>query len=114
MDDCIFCKIIKGEIPSTKVYEDDMCLAFRDISPQAPQHAVIIPKEHIVSANDINEKNSAVISHIFEKLPEIARLLGISESGYRLVNNCGQDGGQTVGHLHFHLLGGRMLGWPPG
>lgn len=114
MDDCIFCKIIKGEIPSTKIYEDDLCLAFRDISPQAPQHAVIIPKEHIASANEINEKNSAVISHIFEKLPEIARLLGISESGYRLVNNCGQDGGQTVGHLHFHLLGGRMLGWPPG
>lgn len=114
MDDCIFCKIIKGEIPSEKVYEDDICLAFRDIAPQAPQHAVIIPKEHIPSANDITEKNSALIAHIFEKMPEITKALGIYESGYRIVNNCGKDGAQTVGHLHFHLLGGRLLGWPPG
>lgn len=112
--DCIFCKIINGEIPSAKVYEDDMCLAFLDISPQAPKHAVIIPKEHIKSANEINEKNSAAVAHIFEKLPEIAKELGIYESGYRLVNNCGKDGNQTVEHLHFHLLGGRLLGWPPG
>lgn len=112
--DCIFCKIISGEIPSTKIYEDEVCLAFLDISPQAPQHAVIVPKEHIASANEINGENSAAISHIFEKIPEITQNLGISETGYRVVNNCGEHGGQTVGHLHFHLLGGRLLGWPPG
>ncbi len=112
--DCIFCKIVNGEIPSTKIYEDDICLAFADIDPQAPKHAVIVPKEHIVSANDITKENSAVIAHIFESVPEIAEKLGIDESGYRIVNNCGADGGQTVGHLHFHLLGGRLLGWPPG
>lgn len=114
MEDCLFCKIVKGEIPSEKVYEDDICLAFRDIAPQAPQHVVIVPKEHIASANDITGKNSAAIAHIFEKIPEITKTLGISGTGYRIVNNCGENGGQTVGHLHFHLLGGRLLGWPPG
>jgi len=112
--DCLFCKIINGEIPSTKVYEDDMCLAFLDISPQAPKHAVVVPKCHISGTNEINSENSKYIAHIFECMPEIAKKLGIDEKGYRVVNNCGEDGGQTVGHLHFHVLGGRMLGWPPG
>ena len=114
MQDCLFCKIIAGDIPSTKVYEDDMMLAFRDIDPQAPEHIVIVPKCHIASANDINETNVKYVSHIWEKIPEIAKTLGIDEKGYRVVNNCGKDGGQTVGHLHFHLMGGREFGWPAG
>lgn len=111
---CIFCKIIAGEIPSSKVYEDDKILAFNDIEPQAPVHIIIIPKEHISSANEINEKNAEVIAHIFTKIPEIAKQAGVAESGYRVVNNCGKDGGQTVEHIHFHLTGGREFGWPAG
>ena len=114
MQDCLFCKIIAGDIPSTKVYEDDMMLAFRDIDPQAPEHIVIVPKCHITSANDINETNVKYVSHIWEKIPEIAKTLGIDEKGYRVVNNCGKDGGQTVAHLHFHHMGGREFGWPAG
>lgn len=109
MEDCIFCKIIKGEIPSKKVYEDDKILAFHDISPMAPTHVVIIPKTHIPSANALTEENSDVISHIYVTAAKIAKDLGISESGYRIVNNCGADGGQTVFHIHFHLLGGKKL-----
>lgn len=112
--DCLFCKIINGEIPSDKVYEDDLVYAFRDISPAAPTHVLIIPKTHIASANEITEENAAVVSHIFCVAGKLAKELGIADSGYRIVNNCGKDGGQTVGHLHFHLLGGRNLGWPPG
>lgn len=112
--DCLFCKIIAGEIPSTKVYEDDMILAFRDIDPQAPEHIVIVPKEHIASANEITSENSNYVAHIFEKIAEIAKQLGIDANGYRVVNNCGKDGGQTVGHLHFHLMGGREFAWPAG
>ena len=111
---CIFCKIIKGEIPSTKVFEDDTVLAFRDIEPQAPEHIIIIPKEHITSMNEITEENSSIIAHIFEVIPKIANDLGIAASGYRVVSNCGQDGGQTVEHIHFHLTGGRQFGWPAG
>ena len=111
---CIFCKIAAGEIPSTKVYEDDLILAFNDIEPQAPVHVIIIPKEHIESANDITPQNSKVIAHIFETFPKLAKELGISESGYRVINNCGSDGGQTVPHIHFHLTGGRQFGWPAG
>jgi histidine triad (HIT) family protein len=111
---CLFCDIVKGDIPSTKVYEDDLILAFRDIDPKAPEHIVIVPKEHIASANEINADNSKVIAHIFETVPTITKELGVSERGYRIVNNCGEEGGQTVGHIHFHLLGGRNLGWPPG
>jgi histidine triad (HIT) family protein len=114
MADCLFCKIIAGEIPSTKVYEDDYVLAFRDIEPQAPQHIIIIPKAHIASANEITAENSSLIGKIFEVASKIAKELGFSENGYRIVNNCGEDGGQTVGHIHFHLLGGRNLQWPPG
>jgi histidine triad (HIT) family protein len=112
--DCIFCKIIKGEIPSTKVYEDDKVLAFKDITPAAPVHILIIPKEHIPSATAVNSENSHVVGHIFEVAQRIAVEMGISETGFRVVNNCGEDGGQTVNHLHFHLLGGRSMQWPPG
>ena len=111
--DCIFCKIAKGEIPSKKAYEDDSVLAFYDLEPQAPVHILIIPKEHISSCAEITEKNSAVISHIFEVASKLGKELGL-DKGYRIVNNCGEDGGQTVGHLHFHVLGGRLLAWPPG
>ena len=112
--DCLFCKIINGDIPSDKVYEDELVCAFRDISPAAPVHVLIIPKAHISSANEITDENASVVSHIFCVAGKLAKQLGISENGYRIVNNCGKDGGQTVGHLHFHLLGGRNLGWPPG
>ena len=111
--DCIFCKIANGTIPSTKVYEDELTLAFRDLDPQAPTHVLIIPKEHIASANEITEENAAVVAHIFTVAKKIAAQEGL-ENGYRIVNNCGEDGGQTVKHLHFHLLGGRSMKWPPG
>lgn len=114
MSDCVFCKIVSGEIPSTKVYEDDKVLAFKDINPEAPVHIVIIPKNHIESLNSIKEEDINIISHILITAKNLAKDLGISEKGYRLVNNCGKDGGQTVNHLHFHLLGGRLLQWPPG
>ena len=111
--DCIFCKIANGTIPSTKVYEDELILAFRDLDPQAPTHVLIIPKEHIASANEITEENAAVVAHIFTVAKKIAAQEGL-ENGYRIVNNCGEDGGQTVKHMHFHLLGGRSMKWPPG
>ena len=104
--DCLFCKIINGEIPSSKVYEDDTVFAFRDIEPQAPTHILIIPKQHIKSAAEIDESNSAVISHIFEVAAKIAKQEGLDD-GFRIVNNCGDIAGQTVKHLHFHLMGGR-------
>lgn len=112
--DCLFCKIINGEIPSKKVYEDEKVYAFHDISPAAPVHVLIIPKTHIPSANALTEENAAVVGHIFAVAAKLAADLGIAEGGYRIVNNCGEDGGQTVHHLHFHLLGGRSLQWPPG
>lgn len=111
--DCIFCKIANGEIPSNKAYEDDKVLAFYDLEPQAPVHILIIPKEHIASCAEINENNSVVISHIFEVAAKLGKELGL-ENGYRIVNNCGADGGQTVQHLHFHFMGGRQFGWPAG
>ena len=114
MADCLFCKIIEGTIPSTKVYEDENVLAFRDIEPQAPEHIIIIPKSHIASANEITAENSAVIARIYEVAAKLAKELGFADKGYRIVNNCGEDGGQTVGHIHFHLLAGRNLQWPPG
>lgn len=112
--DCLFCKIIAGEIPSAKVYEDDSVYAFRDISPEAPVHVLIVPKTHITSANDLTDENAAVVGHIFAVAAKIAKSEGIADGGYRIVNNCGEDGGQTVKHLHFHMLGGRSLAWPPG
>ncbi len=108
MDSCLFCKIIAGEIPSAKVYEDDQVLAFRDIAPQAPTHILVIPKAHIPSVDGITGENSAVVAHIFEIIPQIARNEGLS-GGYRVVSNCGGDAGQTVPHLHFHILGGKPL-----
>ena len=111
--DCIFCKIASGDIPATKVYEDETVVAFNDLEPQAPTHILIIPKMHIASAEEINEANSAVVAHIFEVAAKIAKEKGLS-NGYRIVNNCGADGGQTVKHLHFHLMGGRQFGWPAG
>ena len=111
--DCIFCKIAAGEIPSTKVYEDDTVVAFNDLDPQAPVHVLIIPKEHIASAAEINESNSAVVAHIFEVAAKTAAEKGLKD-GFRIVNNCGDSAGQSVKHLHFHLMGGRDFGWPAG
>lgn len=112
--DCIFCKIAKGEIPSKKLYEDEKVIAFHDISPEAPIHFLVIPKEHIQSVNELSEENANIISHIFLVINKIVMELNISETGYRIVNNCGKDGGQTVNHMHFHVLGQRKLKWPPG
>lgn len=113
MSDCLFCKIVAGEIPSTKVYEDEFVYAFLDIAPQAPFHAVVIPKEHIGSADEITAQNSILIAKVFEAVAKIAKQENL-ENGYRVVNNCGEDGGQTVHHIHFHLLARRNLAWPPG
>ncbi len=106
--DCLFCKIIAGEIPSSTVYEDDKIKAFKDIAPQAPVHIIVIPKIHVACADEISAENSTYIAYIFEKIPEIARLAGIT-NGYRIINNCGEDGCQSVKHIHFHVLGGKKL-----
>ena len=108
MSDCLFCKIIAGDIPSTKVYEDQLVYAFRDINPQAPVHILVIPKAHLSSVNDVTSENSAVVAHIFETIPQIAAAEGLT-GGYRVVSNCGADACQTVHHLHFHILGGKEL-----
>lgn len=108
MADCIFCKIIAGQIPSSKVYEDDAIYAFRDINPMAPVHVLIVPKEHIPSADGITPENSACVARIFEAIPKIAASEGLTR-GYRVITNCGEDGCQSVLHLHFHLLGGKQL-----
>ena len=109
MADCLFCKIIAGAIPSAKVYEDELVFAFRDIAPQAPTHVLVVPKVHMEDVNAVTAENSAVIAHIFEVIPEIAKAEGLV-NGYRVVSNCGADAGQTVQHLHFHILGGAPLG----
>ena len=106
--DCLFCKIVAGEILSTKVYEDEQVLAFRDIAPMAPTHILVIPKTHIADVNGITEENSSLVAHIFTVIPQIAKAEGL-ENGYRVVSNCGSDAGQTVQHLHFHILGGKQL-----
>ncbi len=106
---CLFCKIIAGDIPSTRVYEDEQILAFRDIAPQAPTHILVVPKNHIADCNDVTAENAAVIAHIFAVIPEIAKAEGLA-NGYRVVSNCGPDAGQTVQHLHFHILGGKVMG----
>ncbi len=111
--DCVFCKIAKGEIPSKKAYEDDKVLAFYDLDPQAPVHILIIPKEHIQSVEDITPQNSAIVAHIFEVAAKLAKENNLTD-GFRVVSNVGRDGGQSVPHLHFHLLGGRSMKWPPG
>lgn len=112
MDSCIFCKIINREIPSDIVYEDDKIIAFKDVNPVAPVHVLIIPKEHIASAMEITEENAPVVAHIFNTAKKIAEIMGIEKSGFRIVNNCGENAGQTVFHMHFHLIGGKTLMWP--
>lgn len=114
MSDCIFCKIVAGEIPSDIVFQDDVCLAFRDINPGAPTHILIIPKEHIATLNDLTPEHESTAGHILLVAKKIAGQLGVDASGYRVVANCNSDGGQVVFHVHFHLLGGRALSWPPG
>lgn len=113
MSDCIFCKIANGEVPSNKVYEDDQIMCFHDADPQAPVHVLIIPKKHIESLDALEEEDRGLIGDIMLKVKDLAKDLGL-ENGYRLVNNCGEDGFQTVKHLHFHLLGRRKMTWPPG
>ena len=108
MEDCVFCKIINRDIPSTRIYEDNRIIAIRDLKPQAPEHILFFPKAHIASADEIDESNSDLIAHIFSVIPEVAAQIGL-KNGYRIVNNCGEDGCQTVRHLHFHLLGGKKL-----
>lgn len=107
--DCLFCKIVQGTIPSRKVYEDDLVVAFHDIQPQAPVHLLVIPKKHIATMNDCEENDSALLGHILMKAQEIAREAGLADNGYRLVNNCGRDAGQIVYHIHWHILGGEKL-----
>ncbi|WP_409341335.1 histidine triad nucleotide-binding protein [Paenibacillus sp. MBLB4367] len=108
--DCIFCKIIEGSIPSKKIYEDDEVLAFHDIQPAAAAHALIIPKKHIATMNDAGEEDWHLIGRVHRAAQIVAKELGVAESGYRLINNCGKDGGQIVFHIHYHLLGGEKLG----
>ncbi len=112
--DCLFCKIASGDIPSKKAYEDELVYAFHDIDPQAPVHILIIPKKHIASADEVTSENSAVVAHIFEVAAKLAKDNGLSANGYRIVTNIGEAGGQTVKHLHFHLMGGRNFTWPAG
>lgn len=112
MSDCLFCKIIAGDIPSKKVYEDDLCYAFYDIDPQAPTHFLVIPKEHISSVSQVNEDNDAVVGHIFTVIAKLAKELKLDS--YRVVSNIGEQAGQSVLHLHFHVLSGRDMTWPPG
>ena len=110
MSDCLFCKLIDGEIPTTKVYEDEQCLAFLDIAPLAPTHFLVVPKQHFASAAEVTEENAAVVAHIFAVAAKLAKEAGL-DKGFRIVTNCGDDAGQTVHHLHFHLLGGKQMGW---
>lgn len=112
MSDCLFCKIAAGEIPSKKVYEDELCYAFYDIDPQAPVHFLVIPKEHIQSVSQVTENNAQVVGHIFSVIAKVAKELGLES--YRVVSNIGAQAGQSVLHLHFHVLAGRDMTWPPG
>ena len=111
---CLFCRIVAGEIPSTRVAEDDTVIAFRDIAPRSPTHVLVLPREHIPSAADLTDADAATVGKIFAMAAEIARSEGIAEGGYRIVTNVGTWGGQSVDHLHFHLMGGRAFTWPPG
>ena len=114
MADCLFCKIIAGEIPATLVYEDDELVAFQDINPQAPTHVLVVPRRHIASLNELTGDDNAIVGAMVARAAALAREAGHAESGYRTVFNCNDDGGQTVFHIHLHLLGGRAMGWPPG
>ena len=113
MDDCLFCKIVRGEIPSKKIFEDELVYVFEDIEPTAPIHYLVIPKEHISKLDEIDESNSAVIAHIYEVISKLAKELNLKD-GFRVVSNCGESAGQSVFHIHFHLLAGREFGWPAG
>ena len=114
MTDCLFCKIRDGEIPGDVVFESDDMLAFRDVNPQAPTHVLIIPKKHISTVNDLEESDEAIMGKLFRTAKLIAQQEGVSEDGYRLVVNCNEKAGQTVFHIHMHLLAGRAMTWPPG
>jgi histidine triad (HIT) family protein len=112
--DCIFCKIVNKEIPAKVVYEDDKVLAFHDINPQAPYHILVIPKKHISTLTDLTEEDKELIGHIYLVINKLAQDLGFAERGFRVVVNCQEEAGQTVFHIHFHVLAGRQMGWPPG
>lgn len=112
MEDCIFCKIIKGEIPSEKIYEDDKIYCFKDINPVTPKHVLIIPKKHIDSLNDVSKEDENLLGYILFKAKDIAKIIGIEDNGYRIITNCGENAGQSVLHMHFHMLGGKTLSWP--
>ncbi|MBC8174423.1 MAG: histidine triad nucleotide-binding protein [Candidatus Marinimicrobia bacterium] len=114
MTDCLFCKIVKKEIPSDIIFETDTLMAFKDINPQAPHHILIIPKNHITTVNDLDERDSELIGELVLAAKDLAKELEIAEPGYRLLFNCNADGGQDVFHIHLHLLGGRKMTWPPG
>ena len=113
-DDCLFCRIAAGTIPSSQLFADDSVIAFRDIAPKAPVHVLLIPRAHLTSASQLGEGTGSLLGHLFAVANQIARQEGIAESGFRVVTNVGPDSGNTVPHLHFHLLGGRMMSWPPG
>jgi histidine triad (HIT) family protein len=112
--DCLFCGIVAGTVPATKVHEDDLVVAFRDIAPRAPTHLLVIPRDHIASAAALTEQDGPMLGRLFATAADLARAEGIADAGYRLVSNVGRWGGQTVDHLHFHVLGGRSFNWPPG
>lgn len=112
--DCLFCKIAAGTIPAKIIYQDEKVLAFEDINPQAPHHKVLIPRKHIATLNDLADEDGALVGHMVQSAAKIAKDLGLSEKGFRVVMNCNQAGGQTVFHIHLHLLGGRSMTWPPG
>lgn len=114
MDDCIFCKIAAGDIPAERVFENDTVVAFRDLNPQAPTHVLVIPKKHIATLNDLQADDEAIIGQMYSAARDIAAQEGFADAGYRTVMNCNEAGGQTVFHIHLHLLGGRMMHWPPG
>ena len=114
MTDCLFCRIAAGEIPATVVYQDELLVAFRDINPQAPTHVLLIPRKHLASLSDLSPEDDEIIGHLVRISGQIAESEGVAAGGYRLVANCGREAGQSVDHVHFHLLGGRPLQWPPG
>ncbi len=114
MSDCLFCKMVSGAIAPDKVYEDDQVLAFRDINPQAPVHVLVVPKEHIATLNELDDEHRPLIGRMVQAAAKVAAQEGVGDSGYRTIMNCNADGGQTVFHIHLHLLAGRRMHWPPG